>query len=439
MKALGTFVNSLIDNKTAHVSETHHSAVTVDGLSLEDAEQLRMHIVAAGLLPRITDAVEDMLDGNRPVVGTEPISISFSKPQQADEIFFASTRAFGQWLMAPTATAIVRVATCTAEFKTEAFLVAAPEIATATRETRARKSPRRIVRDATSKRLVPSNIGPYLLLEGSPTPEGQPVFEEWLARAASCIALCLANEVQHDRKLEFLGPPRLTLDWIDPDATPALVDWFEPMHETARWVYDIDREVELRHRLFTQEFARLAFGQDDLSTAALKSAESALEGARIAYAFHLQEISKDALKSLSDLRKAVSEETQKLFEATRQLGLSAAGALFYAVGLVGAKLSTSLSTLLFGAMLVLGMSYIGLIVTVNYRAVKHQKDLRSVWRLKVYRYLTDEEFKVLVEEPTERAERLLFVTLWAVAILAALVFVSAFLTYGYENSPSGSK
>ena len=430
MKALGTFVNSLIDSRSAHISETHHPAVTVDCLSLEDAEQLRMQVISAGLLPTITDDLGDRLDSNKPVVGMEPISISFFKPQQIDEIFFVSTRAFGQWLMAPTTTAIVRVAACTAGFRTEAFVVTASDSFADKQEVRVRKSPRRVVRDATSKRLVPLEVGPYLLLEGSAAPIGESTFEEWLARAASCAALCLANEVQHDRKLEFLGPPRLALDWIDPDATPALVDWFEPIQEATRWVYEIDREVELRHRLFTQEFARLAYGQDNLGAAVLRGAETALEGARIAYAFHLQEISRDALKSLSDLRKSVSEETQKLFEATRQLGLSAAGALFYAIGLIGAKLASSMSTLLFGVMICLGIMYVSLIVAVNLRAVRHQKQLRGVWRSKVYRYLTDDEFGVLVEAPTQRAERLLVVTLWGVEILAGLVFIVAFFTYG---------
>lgn len=425
MKALGTFVDWLTDQGAGRVSESHLSAVTVDALSRQNTETLHRLLHEAGLATTVVDAVGDTIADGDLEAGEAPFAVTFSKPQVDDELFFVGRRAFGLWLMAPTPASIVRVSCCEVAFRTEAFQVGSPDTISSPAAARMRKSPRRVVRDITGGHVVPADVCPYLLDEGSQSPRGDRAFEEWLARAASRIALTLPNEVHSGPRLEFSGPPRYAVDWLDPDAKPAVVGWFEPLQEAVRWVYDIDREVELRHRLYTQEFARLAYGENSLSEAILKCTVSALEGARIAYAFHLQEISKDALKGLTDLRKAVADDTQKVFEATRQLCLSAAGALFYAVGLLAARAATAIPPLLFGGLLLLGMAYVGMIIMVNERAMSHQRQLRSVWRSKLYRYLTEAEFAQLVQEPTTRAEKLLTTSMWMVLGLAALVFAAA--------------
>lgn len=429
MKALGTFVDWLTEKGAGRVSESHLPAVTVDALSRHETGTLRRLLEEAGLATTVVDAVGDTFADGDLESGEAPFAVTFSKPQVDDELFFVSTRAFGLWLMAPTSASIVRVARCEIAFRTEAFQVGSPDTVAAPEATRTRKSPRRVVRDTTGGHVVPADVCPYLLDERSHAPRGDRAFEEWLARSASRVALTLPNEVHSGPRLEFSGPPRYAVEWLDPDATPAVVDWFEPLQEAVRWVYDIDREVELRHRLYTQEFARLAYGKDSLPEAILKSTLSALEGARIAYAFHLQEISKDALKGLADLRKAVADDTQKVFEATRQLGLSAAGVLFYAVGLLAARAATALPPLLFGGLLLLGMGYVGMIIVVNERAIGHQRELRNVWRSKLYRYLTEAEFTQLVQEPTTRAEKLLITTMWMVLVLAGLVFTAAAISH----------
>jgi hypothetical protein len=425
MKALATFVDWLSERRSGHISEAVAGQVTVDGLSAEHAEQLRACVREAGLQYQLVDDVGDTFRTGSPGDGVAPFALSFTKPAVDGEVFFVSTRAFGEWLDAPTAPSIVRVAGCETAFRTEAFLVGTPSTVPANHERRSRKSPRRVVRDTTGTQLVPEDMCPFLLVEGSPVPRGDVAFNEWLSRAATKVANCVASEVHAAHELQFFGPPRVSL--TNPIA-PGVLDWFEPLQDVARWVYDLDREVELRHRLFTQEFARLAFGETDVPAAVGKSADAALEGARIAYAFHLQEVSKDALKGLTDLRKAVAEETQKLFEATRQLGLSAAGALFYAMGLLVARLTTGLPGYLYGALLVVGMAYVGLIVWVNHRAMGYQQQLRETWRSKLYRFLTDAEFDELVQAPTRRAERLLVVALWVVLCLATAVFWVAALT-----------
>jgi len=314
-----------------HVAENALPLVSVYGLQPELTRQLIAHLQDANIAFRVVDAAEQELERHALDAGVAPFSVSFSKPVSEEAVCFLSTEAFGSWLQSPSATSSVWVAACTQAFATEAFKVSGwGELGTLA-STLPRKSPRRVVRDASGRSLVPSDLRPFLLADGAAMPSGDSVYEVWAAHAAEQLVLALATEVLPDNRVEFLGPPRLTIARFESADSPELVDWLEPLQGAARWIYDVEREVDLRHRLFGQEFARLAYGETAIGDAFARCGASAEEGARIAYSFHVHEISKDALKSLSDLRKTVSEDTQKTFESARQVALSAAGALFYAV------------------------------------------------------------------------------------------------------------
>ena len=425
MKALATFVDTLISTGGGHVAENALPAIRTYGLQAEAARQIIALLDEAGQTYQVVDAAEQELGGHELDSGVAPYSVSFAKPVRENEVWFLSTDAFDKWMSSPVATSIVRVATCTQVFTTEAFRVSSWDNVQDAIAAKVRKSPRRVVRDASGRSLVPPDVRPFLLTEGATIPSGDAVCETWAAHAAAQLLLALATEVLSDDRVEFLGPPRLTIARFDPSESAELVDWLEPIQEAARWVYDVDREVDLRHRLFSQEFARLAYGATSIGEAARRFGPSALEGAKITYGFHVNEISKDALKSLADLRKAVSEDTQKIFESVRQVALSAAGAMFYAAGLVAAKMASPIGTGVFHFLLLIGMTYIGVVIIVNRRVIAQQQDLRAIWRSKVYRYLTDDEYKAMVSEPNRRAELLLVVMLCCVLVVAGGTFVSA--------------
>jgi hypothetical protein len=264
-----------------------------------------------------------------------------------------------------------------------------------------------------------------LLAADSGNPSGDPIYEIWSARAAEKLVLSLATEVAASDKVEFVGPPRLSISRFDASATTELVDWLEPLQEIARWIYDIDRETELRHQLFCQEFARMAYGSASSSTAFARYGASALEGAKIAYSFHLNEISRDALKSLTELRKSVADDSQRLFDSARQTALGVAGGLFYVAGLIAARTASALAPLFFGGLLFVGMACVGGLVIISQRSLKQQRELRSVWRSRIYRYLTDSEYEEVVNRPAQGAERLLTRVLWFVTVVSAVTFSAA--------------
>jgi hypothetical protein len=426
MKALATFVDNLVSAGSARVAENALPAVRVFELDISALQELTSLLDVSGYPYEIVDAAEQVLERDALDAGVAPFAISFRKPAREQEAWFVSTAAFEDWMSSPSSVEAVRVAACTRGFMTEAFRVSGWDESVIERGARLRKNPRRVVRDASGRGLVPVDLRPFLLADGSDAPTGDVAYETWTAYAAAKLVLAIATEVLSDGRVEFVGPPRLNVPTFDPASTPELVDWFEPLQEAARWVYDDDREVDLRHRLFSQEFARLAYGATSIEGAITRSGASALEGAKITYSFHVHEISKDALKSLSELRKAVSDDTQKMFESVRQVALSAAGAMFYVIGLVAARLSSApMDAGVFDFLLLVGMTYSGVVVMVNYRVIEQQRELRSVWRSKVYRYLTDEEYKLMVQDPNSRAELLLIIMLGCVLLVTGGTFLAA--------------
>lgn len=426
MKALAAFVDSLTESGEAHVVETSLALVSVFRLSAKSAERLILGLTEVGMTATVTDDADQVIDPANLVAGVAPYSVVFSKPISEGTRFFLSTDSFRQWLKSPDAASAVRVAASEALFVTELFPVLGWEEEFESEPSKQRKCPRRVVRDATGSTIIPADVRPFLLVEESPVPAEDQVFQVWASVSARNLLSALATEVPSLNRLEFVGPPRLEITDL---ADVPIPDWLKcqpALQEAVRWVYDLDREVELRHRLFSQEFARLAYGHlPVIGESVGRFCFSAIEGAKIVYGFHVHEISKDALKSLSDLRKVVSDDTQKLFEVLRQMALSAAAALFYVIGLVSTRLAAMLNPIAFDFLLLIGMVYVAVVVSVNHRSIQQQRDLRELWRTKVYRYLTDSEYAELVEVPMGRAEKLLVVLLWCVTSAASASFVAA--------------
>jgi len=84
-----------------------------------------------------------------------------------------------------------------------------------------------------------------------------------------------------------------------------------------------------------------------------------------------------------------------------------------------------LDPVVFDVLLLVGMIYIGSVVSVCHRAIRQQVILRQVWRSKIYRYLTEEEYGEMVDSPTRRAESLLLAMLWCIVIVSSVAFDAA--------------
>lgn len=427
-RALAQFVDWLTTDAAASISESPDSQVTISGLEAPEATAL-LDLLAPTQWPHeIVDASDFPTSATTLSEDLAPYSVTFSKPPCTDGIAFLSTEAFGRWLSAlqlpnEGESTIVRVAASTRPFRTQRLsigpwqedLVPAPFVAS--------KPVHELVRVLGDTPRVPQDVGALLLCAPEAVPPDDAVFRTWLQIAYPALVLALAGEVENHR-LVFPGPPRLTLaiDGTWPMEGLGLTG-FADLQAAAAWVYEAKATAETRHRLFMAEFARVVEPSSSVAAAVVQGAALALEGARISYQYGLNDQSKDALKNLSDLRKSVMDETAKIIETGRQLALNTAGALFYGLGLLAGKLLSSISPWVLDAMGVLGALYLGAIIGTNYQFLRQQRSQRLVWRKKLYRYLTNDEYADLVATPVRASERTVEVVLVAALVLGVVMTV----------------
>lgn len=265
----------------------------------------------------------------------------------------------------------------------------------------------------------------------------------WRLRAAARLGASLAQEVEPDGRLLFRGPPptRFACDAADVD-----LEAFAALQEAVNWTYENGRELENRHGLIAAEVARTSL-RDGRLTDLAGCLSMALEGARIAYGFGVTQQSKDTLKALGDLRKAVSDDAAKLSETTRSLGTAVVGAVFGNIGLIVARLTLPANGLFVGpAAILLGVVlalYVVAVIVSGAHYISIQRSLRKDWRTRLYRFLGDAEYKQMVSRPAERAETAFYITAgigiaMTVVLLGAVYFIAVAPPMAPNPTPVGA-
>ncbi len=292
--------------------------------------------------------------------------------------------------------------------------------------------PRRLVKDFVGNR-VPKSVFPHLL--SSDLPATSLVFEKWKNFAVVRLLHSLVNEVvssDSDQVVITGTRPRK----IDNDLkAPFSDELFKVASAAARWVYASGRDVDTRFALFTYELSRewpdgLTFKQGFEVRGQL-----ALEAAETAFRAHVQETSKDTLKSLADLRKVLSEEVAKVVSQTRDLlnmmwrdFMVAATALLGRVVLLGADKPLNnpgpLKALLTGTAVFLMFSLF-ISLRANRKFMNIAATSRQAWRSKLYGFMNDDDFRTLSSEPLDHSNQVYNrVVKWvALAYLVVIVFM----------------
>ncbi|MER9560346.1 hypothetical protein [Mesorhizobium sp. M0323] len=232
--------------------------------------------------------------------------------------------------------------------------------------------------------------------------------------------------------LVFRGPPTKRLEEDRPDPLQTLErNGFALLQDCCLWVVENEREHEARHGLFATEFARSVATGSSIGTNFAKNGRDALEGAKIAYQFGLSEISRDALRAMSDLRKAVSDEAAKLTESARQLATAVAGAMFGGIGLVIARLTvTTPGNALSIAIFLIGIVLVLYVLSIIYTGVQFmglQRRVREQWRSRLYRFLPENDYQAMVQTPAHDAEVGFKRAAWFSGILALVLLVAFFI------------
>ncbi|MEQ4312557.1 hypothetical protein ABNM01_06615, partial [Pseudomonas syringae] len=159
-----------------------------------------------------------------------------------------------------------------------------------------------------------------------------------------------------------------------------------------------------------------------------------LAGAKEAFAFHLQDQSKEAIKSLGELRKGLQEEVNKTQLATRDL-ISSIWRDFAVAGLILALkapvspvvvMESAMKVLYFGVSILLSISLVVGTISVwrfNYLADVSRKD----WRNKLYNFMSDEDWRKMVERPI-LSGRFVYWVSWLICFVLYSFFIRYFLS-----------
>ncbi len=273
-------------------------------------------------------------------------------------------------------------------------------------------SPRRFARTIAGESRAPAEIGSWVL-DGD-ADRMDDAFVLWRDMAADALRRSLVNEiydVDGATRVVAAGSPTRRLDL---GGAPATASTFAELQQTARWVFVEGQDVELRHTLLTGELAREWRDEQPFAVGLTDRLPVALESAGLAYRAHVQQGSRETIRSLSDLRKTLADEIGKVTQQTRDLSSGLWRDVAVAIVTVAFRLSMdatkSTATPVYAVVLMLVAAYIVVsqVVTVkSSRAfLKVAADARSQWRQKGYAYLSNVEFDALAGTPLAEARRI---------------------------------
>lgn len=154
----------------------------------------------------------------------------------------------------------------------------------------------------------------------------------------------------------------------------------------------------------------------------------------------ISEIRKDTLKSLGDLRKAVTEETSKATDATRQAVAALASSFTAGLGLFVARVATEINASLIVIAMTIAFGYALLSVISGRKFFSIQRGLRDEWLPMPYRFLSVDEFRKMVAHPIRDAETLFNrVSCCGLVMLGAATFGICVFALTYDAGQSSAQ
>lgn len=422
MIELANRINALAAGDALFITETGENIVLV-GVAADIAAELLASVRALEWHVRVENGAAEDVDGEIDQA-FGPYRFVISKPAIADRVRLLTLVGFKEWL-SQTPGGLVQVATARSSFETEAFRVGSWDDNERFEAGPRTKSPRTLVREINRERVVAEDIRPWICRD-TPIPDrDDPVFQCWRSMAILQNVRAIASEVHAGRELCFSGSAQLWVSEPNGEAEALLPDArFISLQRAVAWVYENKSEAETRFRLINYEFGRLGrSGRATINNVA-EYAPIALESAKLAFQYSLAKISSESAKALADLRKSLSEETGRLSEMVRQIVNAVSGAVFIGIGLVAARISTDTPPL---ALLVMGLvvsGYVALVIYSGNKQIEFQREMRTVWRERLYGYISNEDYKKMVLDPAGKAEAQFHQSAIAGGVIAALIIVS---------------
>lgn len=370
-------------------------------------------------------AAEEVADDLNPAF--QPFRFTVTKPLAQGRVRLLTLAGFAQWL-SETPSGLVQVARLETPFETGLFRVGNWTDEQAFEPTQRAKSPRTLVRETQQRRDVPDDIRAWLVPDETQPDWDDPVFCVWATRATRACLMAIATEVNAGSDFSFRGNAQLTIGEPEAGYKPPMRQFWQ-LQRTVSWIYENPSETETRFRLINYELGRLGRSSNVAITDVLEYMGVALESAKLAFQYSLAKVSSDTAKSLSDLRKSLSEETSRLSEMVRQVISAVSGVVFVGIGLIAARFSTSTPKL---ALIIMGFvlcCYVFFVIRSGKNHIAQQRNMRTVWRKRLYGYISDNDYKAMILDPAGKSEdQFHSAALWggfvtggiALAILAAV-------------------
>lgn len=401
--ALAKAIDRLVLDQGVFIDESNDKA-TVSNLCVSHVVELQALCAALTWRAQLFDSAGEPWDGELDS-NFEPFRLIIDKPVSTeDTIQILTNRAFSKLLLEGHTAAIWKVAQieCTLLAGTRVIVPwnvdYSIEIAAAT------KSPRTLVKEFGGERKVPEDVRLWLA-NAQPEHFDHPSTQVWVRAASAALIRCLPNEIDAETEdLKFRGPPRLVVPKFD-SANDALdLETYTTLVGAVAWVFENQREAEMRHVLLAAEIARSGAMVETISIFLKQNLADAWDSAKIAYEMAISETGRDTLKVLSDLRKAVTEETAKLSDMGRQLNAAVAAALATGIGLMAARVATNAPPPLIAVVMVVVAIYVAVTIFSGVQFMRLQRQLREGWQHRLYRFLPDGEYQKMVLTPTRSAE-----------------------------------
>lgn len=354
-------------------------------------------------------------------------------PNSGDELVLLTNAGFAEWLRVGHAAVNWKVARLQCCILTRARVLQPWGETEIFQPSASTKSPRFLVREFGPERFAPEDVRPWLLRDEASALIDDDATKVWMNASVFSLLNSLADEIDAiDYKLKFTGPPKLLISIpVERDTLADGLDLnqFYDLQRAANWVFENEREAELRHGLLAGDIARTSGDNSDGLQCFFRNISASLDGAKVAYQVSLSDLGRDTLKILTDLRKAVTEETAKVTDATRQLVTSVSGALAISVGLIAARVSSAASSELIVAVMLIVDVYLGVVIYSGYGFIQLQRQLRSDWQSRLYRFLPPNEYESMVISPSMQVERTFVRVAWGGSI--GIVLLTVIVIFGW--------
>lgn len=289
------------------------------------------------------------------------------------------------------------------------------------------RDPRRLVRDLSGRSLVPSDISPWLLRHPE-APDSSPILNTWRTVAARQLSYALPNEViSTDTGLAIVvkgqRPRTIPLNHCTGNEWTSL---FEALHETASWVYKVHQESDSKHTLLNYHLA--TEWPDGRPWPDNEPLQRILGNAGEAYRLHLQESSKELLKSLTELKKSLHDEVVRVSQGTCTLVTNLWRDFAIAAGVVALRFVTTTNTLSSVGLKLLSLAtsvfiLVSLFITMysNRRFQNITERSREDWRKRLYGFIEETDFKELVDKPIVEGQKVYRRVAWLTGVIYVLI------------------